>query len=88
MKRSSGWSISVIIGCLILAYWGFSAGPFEFQPNWFVILPLVALWAVLIGILIHKERMAAASQEQKADAEVATAYNNALEHADRNAANA
>lgn len=88
MKRSSGWSIAVMVGCLIVAYRGFSAGPFEFQPNWSVIIPLAALWTVLIGIMIRKEQLAAQAREQEADAEVAAAYANALEGRDRKAANA
>jgi hypothetical protein len=88
MKRSAGWSMVVMILCVTAAYREFAAGPFEFQPNWFVILPLVALWAVLAGILIRKERMAAESHEQEADAEVATAYTKALERVDRETANA
>lgn len=77
-----------MILCVIAAYREFAAGPFEFHPNWFVILPLLALWAVLIGILIRKERMAAEAREQEADAEVETAYANALESVGRKAANA
>ena len=77
MKKSAYlWSIlAVVFGVLAIEHGrSFAAGPFQFKPNWLAILPVVAIWAVLIGLLIRKELTAAESRTRNEKAELATVY--------------
>jgi hypothetical protein len=69
------WSIlAVVFGVLTIEQGrSFAAGPFQFKPNWLAILPAVAIWAALIGLVIRKELMAAESRTRKPKAVYATA---------------
>jgi len=77
MKKSVFlWSIlAVVFGVLTIEQGrSFAAGPFQFKPNWFAILPVVAIWAALIGLIIRKELTAAESRTRKERAELAAVY--------------
>jgi hypothetical protein len=58
MKRSVFLrSVFAVAFCALIIEYGrsFSAGPFEFKPNWLTILPAIAMCAAFIGLLIRKE---------------------------------
>jgi hypothetical protein len=52
----------------------FAAGPFQFKPNWLAILPVVAIWAALIGLVIRKELTAGESRTRNEKAELAAVH--------------
>jgi hypothetical protein len=82
MKNREFRNVVVILLCIlgVKYYQLFSAGPFEFRPNWFVIAPLAAFITALVCIPIRNQRTAEEMRERKADAEVAAAYANAVDH--------
>jgi hypothetical protein len=51
-----------------------AAGPFQFKPNWLAILPVVAIWAALIELIIRKKLTAAESRARNEKAELAAVY--------------
>jgi hypothetical protein len=59
-------------------YQSLSSLPFQSHINWFVILPLVALWAILAGILIWRKRKTV-EDRQRVGIEAAPAYARAME---------
>jgi len=76
MKKSPIlWSVLLVVLCIlsiehILA---FKAIPLTFKPNWLTIIPAMAMWAAVVGVLIHKELAAAERRTPKANAELAMA---------------
>ena len=77
------WSVIATVFCVITIEQGrsFAGGPFQFNPNWFAIVPAVAIWAALFILLIRKELTAAESRTNKTQAQLAAVYANApLDH--------
>jgi len=74
MKKSTIlWSVLAVVFCALVIEHGrgFAAIPFQFRPNWLVIIPTFALWAALIRLMIRKEMAAAESRSTVAKAELA-----------------
>jgi hypothetical protein len=77
MKKSVFfWSIlAVVFGVFTIEHGrSIAAGPVQFKPNWLAILPVVAIWAALIGLIIRKELTAGESGTRKEKAELAAVY--------------
>ena len=51
-----------------------AAGPFQFKPNWLAILPVVAIWVALVGLILRKELRAAGSRTRKEQDRLAAVY--------------
>jgi hypothetical protein len=77
MKKSSIlWSVLVVVFFVVSVehFRSFAAGPFQFKPNWFTIIPAIGIWAAFIALVIRKELTAAEFRTRKPKAELSPAY--------------
>ena len=76
MKKSTAFwsSFLVVFSAVIIAHArAYAAGPFEFKPNWLTIVPVIAIWAALIGVILRKDLASSAARSSARKAAVARA---------------
>ena len=75
-KTAILWGVLMGVLCVLVIQHvrAFAAIPLSFKPNWLTIVPVIAIWAAFVGVVIRKQLAATEPRTRKAKAELVMEY--------------